>query len=286
MTTTPAPQQRIALVATDLDGTLLRSDRTINAWTRSVLDACRARGVMVVPVTARQPLGLAPLATMCGFDEDPATGWAICVNGALGINLGTGEVAFEHLLDVASQQALAEAVLAALPETRFVSVRDRGHTFAAQRGYAALAGFTDHHRDPATMSALELPEVLGRPSLKLVARHPELGTAELLDAVTQLAVPGVEATISGANFVECSAAGTTKGSGLDELCDVLGIGAGQVVAFGDAHNDIAMLRWATTSYAMDHADARVRAAADALAGDNDDDGVARILMDLMRAGRL
>ena len=60
--------QPIRLVATDLDGTLLQSDRTINAWTRSVLDAVRARGVLVVPVTARQPVGLRP---------DPPSRWPV-----------------------------------------------------------------------------------------------------------------------------------------------------------------------------------------------------------------
>ena len=278
--------QPIRLVATDLDGTLLQSDRTINAWTRSVLDAVRARGVLVVPVTARQPVGLRPIAAECGMDELADNAWALCCNGALGLNLVTGEVLFERLLEAGPALALARAVAEELPEVPCVAVRDRGESFLAQEGYAAMASFTDHHRDPATMGGLSLDELLAAPNLKLVLRHPRLTPAELLAHVEALGLAGVEATISGANFVEVSAAGVSKASGLAELCAGLGIGAEQVAAFGDAHNDIAMLRWAGTSYAMAHADQQVRAAATGATGSNDDDGVARTLMDLMRAGRI
>ncbi|GAA1391851.1 HAD family hydrolase [Luteococcus peritonei] len=276
----------LRLVATDLDGTLLRSDRTVNAWTRSVLDACRARDVLVVPVTARQPVSLRPIAEQCGMDETAEHGWALCSNGALGINLVSGEVLFERLLAVDVATTLAEALAVDLPEVRFVAVRDRGDAFVAQEGYAAMASFTDHHRDPASMGAAALSEVLAEPNLKLVLRHPQLAPAELLARVQALGLEGVEPTVSGADFVEVSAAGVTKATGLALLCEGLGIQADQVAAFGDAHNDIAMLRWAGTSYAMDHADDEVKAAATGVAGDHDDDGVARTLMDLMRSGRI
>ncbi|RBO72237.1 HAD family hydrolase, partial [Microbacterium sp. H6] len=53
---------RVRLIATDLDGTLLDSSSAVTPRTRAALDAARARGIHVVPVTARQPLGLRAIA--------------------------------------------------------------------------------------------------------------------------------------------------------------------------------------------------------------------------------
>lgn len=75
----------IRLIATDLDGTLLRPDLSVSARTRAALDAARAAGIHVVPVTARQPRGVRRIAEAAGFD-----GYALCANGAYGVHLGTG----------------------------------------------------------------------------------------------------------------------------------------------------------------------------------------------------
>jgi len=68
------------LIATDLDGALLNSATAVSARTRRALDAARDRGVHIVPVTARQPIG---------FDE-----WALCDNSAFGIHLTDGQMRF------------------------------------------------------------------------------------------------------------------------------------------------------------------------------------------------
>jgi len=270
----------VRLVATDLDGTLLRTDKTVNAWTRSVLDAVQERGVPVVPVTARQPMGLAPIAAACGL-----SGWAICVNGALAQHLGTGEVAFEHLVPTRALEQLTSTAREALPGTVFATVRDRGATFGLEPGYHDLVGPDDHQ--PAIGSSVEMSvaEVVAEPALKLLARHPVLPARELADHLAGLGVDGAHVTTSGADFVEMAAGGVTKASAVAALCQRLGVGQGEVVAFGDAPNDVEMLRWAGLSFAMERADDAAAAAATARCGDNDDDGVARTLMELLRAGR-
>ncbi|HZU94729.1 MAG TPA: HAD hydrolase family protein, partial [Microbacterium sp.] len=59
----------LRLIATDLDGTLLDSAGSVTPRTRRALDAARARGIHVVPVTARQPIGLRAIAAEAGFDD-------------------------------------------------------------------------------------------------------------------------------------------------------------------------------------------------------------------------
>ena len=267
----------IRLIATDLDGTLLNSAQQVSPRTRAALDAARARGIRVVPVTARQPIGLQQVAAGAGFDD-----WALCGNGAYGVHLATGEHLFAQEIPSAVQQELAEALGRVIPDLVFASVRDVGESFVAQHGYAELAQLSDHKRDPATMGGVPLADVLAAPSLKLVIRHPSVPIPEIFAALQELGLTGFEATLSGAPFVEVMAEGVTKATGLAQLCTHVGIDRTEVVALGDALNDLEMLHWAGLGIAMPGADVAVQAAADEIApASNDDDGVALVLERLL-----
>ena len=266
----------IRLIATDLDGTLLRDPTTISARNRAALDAARAAGIEVVPVTARQPLGLSPVAEIAGFD-----GWALCGNGGQGLHLTTGEVLFSAHLEAGTQQAVAAALLKTLPEVMFASVREGGRSFVAQTEYAQSATFADHKREPAEMDVCPLTEVLAEPSLKLIVRHPELGNDDLLALVAGLGLDGFAATHSGAPFVEVLPPGVSKAWGLEQLCTHLGIDRSEVLAFGDAPNDAEMLAWAGRGIAVANAEPVTLAAADEVASSNLDDGVAQVIEDVL-----
>ena len=262
----------VRLIATDLDGTLLDSSAQVSPRTRAALDAARDRGIPVVPVTARQPIGLQVIAADAAFD-----GWALCSNGAYAVHLTDGRMLFAEELPADTIRTLAEALRASVPGLLFASVREGGETFVAQEGYAAIADLSDHKRDPKTMGGVPLDQVLDAPSLKFVIRHPELAPASLFDALRSLGLTGFEATLSGAPFVEVMAEGVTKATGLARLCAHLGIDRTDVVAFGDALNDVEMLRWAGHGVAMAGAEAVVQDAADETTASNDDDGVAQVI---------
>lgn len=262
----------VRLVATDLDGTLLRNDLSVSPRTRAALDAVREAGVHVVPVTARQPVGVRHIAEDCGFD-----GWALCSNGGLGIHLGTGERLFESTLEAATQRALVEALDAEVPGLLYVSVRDAGEVFVAQEGYAALAAFEDHKREPATMGAHALADVLAEPSLKFIVRHPDLPLDQLLVRVQGLGLEGFEVTHSGAPFLEVLPEGVSKAWGLAKLCAELGVEQHEVLAFGDALNDVELLVWAGRGVAVANAVPDARAVADEITASNEEDGVAIVL---------
>jgi hydroxymethylpyrimidine pyrophosphatase-like HAD family hydrolase len=87
---------------------------------------------------------------------------------------------------------------------------------------------------------------------------------------------------SGRALIEMSAHGVTKASALAALAEGHEIKPADVIAFGDMPNDLPMLRWAGTSYAVANAHAEVLAAVDHVTAANNDDGVARILEDLYR----
>lgn len=262
----------IRLIATDLDGTLLDDGGTVSARTRAALDAARDAGIETIPVTARQPIGLRPIAEQAGFDS-----WALCGNGAYGLHLKTGEHLFAEEIPADVQRELAEALLKSIPDLVFASVRDAGEGFVAQHGYADIAQLSDHKRDPQTMGGVALDEVVGSPSLKLVIRHASVPIDEIFMALNALGLTGFAATLSGAPFVEVMAQGVTKASGLAQVCERLSVGHSQVLAFGDALNDLEMLQWAGHGVAMANAIDVVRDAADEVTASNHDDGVAAVI---------
>lgn len=262
----------IRLIATDLDGTLLRPDRTVSARTRAALDAARAAGIHVVPVTARQPRGVRRIAEAAGFGE-----YALCGNGAYSVHLGTGEVLFEAHVAEAAQRALAEALAERVPGVLFVSVREGGEVFVAQEGYGTIARFEDHKREPGEMIAHSLADVLTAPSLKFIVRHASLTPRELLAELCALDLGGFAVTHSGSPFLEVLAEGVSKAWGLERLCARLGTRREEVLAFGDAPNDAEMLAWAGRGVAMGNAEPEARAAADEVTLTNGEDGVAVVI---------
>ena len=104
---------------------------------------------MVVPVTARQPIGLRAIAEEAGFE-----GWALCSNGAYGIHLTTHEQLFTTEIALPVQQRIARELTEKIHDLLFASVREAGEVFVAQEGYAEVAAHGDHKRDPATMGAV------------------------------------------------------------------------------------------------------------------------------------
>ena len=260
----------VQLVATDLDGTLLRSDLSIGTWTAEVLDRVRARGIQVVPVTARQPGPMLQVTGAANFD-----GWAICANGAFAEHLGTGEVAYAETLAPQLQAELAIRLRELAPDVRYAAIRDLGRTFCAETGYRELLADGDHGRPVREIMIIDGPELFSEPCVKFVARDPSTPAAELESMINSLSIKEITVTRSGAPFVEVAAAGVDKGSGLARLCARLGIDQGAVVAFWDAPNDVAMLRWAGHGIAMADADPLAKQAADeVLSAGNDDEAVA------------
>lgn len=277
----PAGPRGVRLVATDLDNTLLRSDRSISPRTDAALRAAADAGIAVVPVTARQRLGLLAVAPLFLDLAGAFGGWAICSNGALGLDLVSGERLFEATMTVEAQRDLVVRLTAAVPDVRFCAVRDGGDGFLVEAGYADLCVWADHNRDPRLMQVVDRPALADRPNLKMVARHPALGPRDLLAAFDALGLPGLRATSSGAPFLEVSAAGIGKAYGLQRLTERLGISAAEVVAFGDGLNDLDMLQWAGLGVAVANAEPELLAVADRIAPSCDQDGFAQALEALL-----
>lgn len=253
---------RPRLVATDLDGTLVRSDGTISERTREVLAAVEAQGVPVVFVTGR-PLRWARAV----FDHVGDHGLAIVSNGALVWDVAADEPRLRREIEPATLLEVCTDLRAAVP----------GSTFALEYvdGIALETGFMERYEVPEDAPRGTLEELATEPVVKLLARHEELGPQEFWDAAE--AAVGDRVTItwsSSSTLLEISAYEVTKATTLALLADHLGVAADDVVAFGDMPNDLPMLAWVGAPYAMANAHESVLAAVDHRAPTNDEDGVA------------
>jgi Cof subfamily protein (haloacid dehalogenase superfamily) len=253
------------LVATDLDGTLVHSDGSVTPRTREALRLLEQRGIPVVFVTGR-PLRWAVEV----FEHVGEIGLAIVSNGGLVWNVHEQRIHLERTLDPGPGLEVCRRVRAAVPGSAFAV-----ETF---EGLALEPAFQERHPVPDDSPRGAIEELYTRPALKLLARHEQLDPIEYWSRAEAAAGELAEFTWSSdTTLLEISASGVTKASTLALVCGQLGVDRADVLAFGDMPNDLAMLEWAGTAYAMANAHPTVLAAADAVAPTNDDDGVAATL---------
>jgi hydroxymethylpyrimidine pyrophosphatase-like HAD family hydrolase len=127
-----------------------------------------------------------------------------------------------------------------------------------------------------------LNEVTKYEAAKLLASHPSMDVDELLDRTRDLVCHLVEPTHSnGRGLVEMGALGVSKATTLARFAEERGIAADEVVAFGDMPNDLPMLAWAGTAYAVANAHPLVLQAVRNTTASNDDDGVAQVIEQLL-----
>ena len=262
------------LVATDLDGTLLHTDGKVSDRTRRALLAVEDLGVTVVFVTGRPIRWMDDLWQHVG-----GHGLAVCSNGGIVYDVHEHAVRRARTIPVAVGLEVAGILRSRIPGTTFA--------LETTEGFAKEPTFLPHVDDAARpeLAVGPLEEVFDDKVVKLLGLHeemePELFWREVDQAVGHLATTTWSSV--GA-LVEISAPGVTKASTLQLVCEEHGVGPDQVVAFGDMPNDLAMLEWAGTSYAMANGHPSVRELADHVAPAHDEDGVAQVLEALFDLG--
>lgn len=255
------------LVATDLDGTVVSFDGTISDRTLTAFRDCLAAGIRVAVVTGRPARWLPP-------ELDGIASAAVCANGAAVYDQVAGRYVRTWGIGPAVVEQILPDLRQAIPGVTFALETDRG--FVPEPGYRPVWG-----ADQTAVASLEKVLATGPTVLKVLVRGPrEGGMADDLLAVAAPILDGrVNVTHSNPSdqLLEVGALGVSKAHTLALLCQDWGIPRSEVVAFGDQPNDLELLRWAWTGYAMANAHPRVLAAADAIAPACDDDGVAEVV---------
>jgi Cof subfamily protein (haloacid dehalogenase superfamily) len=269
------------LIATDLDGTLLRDDKSVSARTIAGLAAAEEAGIEVIFVTGRPARWMDVVSA-----HVHGHGLAICGNGAAVVDLHRGNELVEvRPLPRADALAIVRLLRLAAPGVTFAVERTDGMGYEPH--YPPL-----HEEQPAEVAPVEKlladcqeREQPQRPVLKLLAHHGVLDPDDFLALAREAAGGHGEFTRSSPTaLLEISGRGVSKASTLELRCARHGIRADEVVAFGDMPNDLEMLGWAGTAYAMANAHPDVLAATTLHAASNDEDGVAVVIEELL-AGR-
>ncbi|MEW2212316.1 HAD family hydrolase [Streptomyces globisporus] len=270
MLTTPA----YALVATDLDGTLLRPDDTVSARSRAALGLATASGARHLIVTGRPVPGIRALLADLAY-----TGLVVCGQGTQLYDADAARL----LRSVTLDREAADTALGKIEA-------EVGTVFAAvdQDGVDGVTLIEAGYRMPnPTLPAQRVNSreaLWERPVIKVLVRHPELGDDELT-AVARGAVGDLATvTMAGPGTVELAPRGVDKGTGLAAAAELLGIGAERTVAFGDMPNDLPMFAGSGLRVAMGNAHPELRAAADEVTLPNAEDGVAVVLERLFGTG--
>jgi Cof subfamily protein (haloacid dehalogenase superfamily) len=261
----------VRLIASDLDGTLLRSDGGISTRTRDALARAQSAGIAIVLASARGPQGVADVA-----DALSVGGLAICSNGAVILDLETRRV-IKH-------RPLAADVAARV--VRAIRERDADIAFAAETEFAlALEPAFDGAWDNWDLSYGSVHndalEFVIDPVSKLLLRDDKRSIDELAALAREVVGDDCAVAPAGHWVLEISAGGVSKAAALEELANDLGVSPSAVVAFGDFPNDLPMLNWAGRSIAPGNAHPDVLAAVDEVTATNDGDGVALVIERLL-----
>jgi Cof subfamily protein (haloacid dehalogenase superfamily) len=263
---------RPVLVATDLDGTLVRSDGTISARTVEVLSGISAGGTHIVLVTGRPVRWMSTV-----YDQLPLPLPAVCANGAVVYDPVSDEVLRADPLAPELLTQICRRLREILPDAVFAVEIDDGRSMRHEPRYPLR---WDAER-VVVRRCDTLVELCAAPAVKLLVRSAERDSDALLAAVLSCVDGQVEATHSSASgLVEISAAGVTKAAGLAWLCERIGVAPADVLAFGDMPNDVPMLTWAGRAVCVANAHPAALAVADEVTLSHDEDGVAAYLAGL------
>ena len=248
------PGFRPALVAADLDGTLIGRDLTWAAGLPEALAALHAAGVRTVICTGRMLQSAQRVVARLGLTEGPV----ICYQGALVADLASGEWLRHVPMDgqaaaevVRHVQAMGRQLNAYIDDQLYVEqVTDEARRYAEH----VEVGID-------TVDDLEA-EVVRRPPTKLVLVTSPADVDEILPGLQERWRERLYVTRSQPDYIEFADGSVSKSGTLAWLCDRLGVAREAVVTLGDGMNDVDMLEWAGLGVAVAEAAEPVRAAAD------------------------
>ena len=265
------------LILTDLDGTLLRDDKSLSPANRTALVRAAAQGAEVVVATGRFFGGI-PRELL----ELPFLRYFILMNGAKVYDRREDRVLYRSEIPLAQAERVMD-LLEPLDCTVDCYQNDVG--WMERRYFDHLDYYvTDpvsramvhSHRRPVDDLRAQV-RAGGDTVQKMQAYFPHLELRPRVMALLRREVPGVVQSVSLPTNLELNAAGATKGAALAALCRALGLDPLDTAAFGDGTNDVSMLAAAGVGVAMANGAPETRQAADLVTVSNQEDGVALVL---------
>ncbi|BBY86037.1 HAD family hydrolase [Mycolicibacterium tokaiense] len=269
MTDTTPP----ALIATDVDGTLLDDHERVSPRTRAAVRAAVDAGTTFILATGRPPRWIPPVVDGLGFAP-----LAVCANGAVVYDPATDRILSARTLSADALAALADIALRVIPGAGLAVERvGRSAHDAATPQFVSSPGYEHAWLNPDN-TEVSIEDLLSAPAVKLLIRKAGATSAEMaVELEKHIGTEGDITYSTNNGLIEVVPLGISKATGVEEVAAPLGIGAEGIIAFGDMPNDIPMLRWSGHGVAMGNAHPEAVAAADEVTARNSEDGLALVL---------
>ena len=266
----------IRLIALDLDGTLLDSQKRLSSRNKKALTECLRRGIHIVPTTGRTVSGIPQVVR-----ELPGVRYAITTNGAV-------------VEDMKDDLTLSECTIPWQLALNILKIVDHYHVmydpYIERRGITEPRFYehlTEYGLAPELQEVvrltrdvhpniIEFVETARKPVEKINLFFPEIEErARVREALE--AIDGILITSSMPMNLEINAPGATKGGGIRRLAEHLGLKREQTMAMGDGENDFSMLLEAGIGVAMKNGRPDTCDADEYITDPNDEDGVASVI---------
>lgn len=259
------------LIAMDLDGTLNNDEKRITEKTKAALMTAQKQGIRLALASARPSPGLFKERDILRLQD--FGGILMSYNGGRIVDASTGETLFETAMDLQQTKQVLQ-FLEMLPVT---PILDDGRQFYVTDKTAYKVDYECRNNGMACSEVENLAEFLSFAPIKiLMSVQPE----QLQQVQKQIAefLPEELTVVQTAPFyLEVIPRRINKGQGIRDICSAIGICPEEVIAFGDAANDIPMLQTAGVGVAMGNAAQDVKLAADLVTLSNNEDGIAEAL---------
>lgn len=269
-------KNKIKLIAADMDGTLLNSDRKISEYTQRVIGKVLDKGIQFVPATGR-----AVNAIPEELKSIENIRYGIFSNGAAVYDIRQSEMLYKN-------QFQPEEVLRLIAFVRqfdnMVSIVHNGQSYGERE---EMENIDTYHLDTYTKEILITSRKIIENSEEYIKEHYDTMEKVTLVFRTMEEKEKVKEALKALDFIqyasslpknlEISKKGCNKGDGLQHLAQVLGIEKEEIMAFGDADNDKEMLLQAGMAVVMENGLDSMKALADYITVTNNEDGVAKAI---------
>lgn len=255
----------------DLDGTLNNDQKVITEKTRAALLMAQEQGIRLVLASARPSPGLYRERDVLRLQDHG--GILMSYNGGRIVDAATGRVLFETAMDL--QQA--RTVLRALESLPVTPILDDGKQFYVTDRNGYQVAYECRNNAMQCVEVENLADFISFAPVKILMSVDPRIISQIQKQIASVLPPRLLVVQTAPFYLEIIPSTINKGRGLLEICKALNVDPGEVIAFGDAENDIPMLQTAGIGVAMGNAGAQVKAAADMVTGSNNEDGIAAAL---------
>lgn len=259
------------LIALDIDGTLLNSNKELTPHTRYALIEAQRQGKRIIIASGRHPVGVVPLANDLMLGR--YGGFIMAFGGGKIIDCTTGKTVVSKLFP---KEYLPDIVGVLKDSNITVMVHDERKIFANNR----VNDYTYVERDILKMDMIAFDDFISAVNFD-INKILLAGEPDELDKYQEILSKRYDGLLdvykSAPYFLEIMPFGVSKGSMLPLLLEKLGVNKDELIAFGDNYNDMTMIGYAGFGVAMSNGEEEVKKIANYVCESNDDDGIAKTL---------